>query len=295
MSLEKVERCPVCHGQSFLPFLECRDHTKSGEVFHVEQCSACGMSLTNPRPNQEAAASYYQSNQYISHQSVARSLFDRIYLIIRWFTLRWKHSLVKPFLTHNTLLDVGCGTGAFIQQCAKSGITVMGVEPSPEARAQAKHQNIQVLDSLHSLPSQKFDVITLWHVLEHIYDLPNTLRLLKEHLHDHGTIFIAVPNHESPDAAYYQSDWAAYDVPRHIWHFSKGNMKQLLENNGLKMQKVIPMKLDAYYVCLLSEKYRANGTLTMQGAMRGILQGYTSNRNARLNFNYSSLIYLVQK
>lgn len=295
MSLEKVERCPVCNGQSFLPFLECRDYTKSGEVFHVEQCSVCSMSLTNPRPTEDAAAGYYQSNQYISHQSGPRSLFDGIYLVIRRFSLRWKHSLVKPYLTHNTLMDVGCGTGTFLRQCAKSGIAVMGVEPSAEARAQALLHNIQVTDSLHSLPNQKFDVITLWHVLEHIYDLPRTLQYLREHLHDHGTIFIAVPNHESPDAAYYQSCWAAYDVPRHIWHFSQEHMRRLLENNGLKLLKVIPMKLDAYYVSLLSEKYKANGKLTLPGAVSGIVQGYTSNRNARSDSNYSSLIYLVQK
>jgi 2-polyprenyl-3-methyl-5-hydroxy-6-metoxy-1,4-benzoquinol methylase len=295
MSLEEVEHCPVCNGQSFLPFLDCKDYTKSGEVFHVEQCSACGMVLTNPRPAQDAAALYYQSNQYISHKSVATSLLDSIYLIIRQFTLRWKYSLVKPYFNHKTLLDIGCGTGSFLLQCAKAGITVMGVEPSSEARTQALQHKIPVSDSLHSLPNQAVDVITLWHVLEHIYDLPRTLQLLKEHLNEHGTIFIAVPNHESADAAYYQANWAAYDVPRHVWHFSKEHMKQLLENNGLRLLKIIPMKLDAFYVCLLSEKYKTNGKLTLRGALSGIIQGYASNKKARKDMNYSSLIYIVQK
>lgn len=251
------------------------------------------MTVTNPRPTKDTAPGYYRSNQYISHQSAATSLFDRIYLIIRHFTLQWKYSLVKPYLTHNTLLDMGCGTGSFLQYCAKSGIHVSGIEPSSEARAQAG--KIPVSDSIDNLPNQKFEVITLWHVLEHIYDLDQTLQKLKERLTDHGIIFIAVPNHESPDAAYYQSAWAAYDVPRHIWHFSKEHMTRLLEKNGLKLQKVIPMKLDAFYVSLLSEKYKANGKLSILNALRGLVKAYSSNRKARPNMNYSSLIFLAEK
>jgi 2-polyprenyl-3-methyl-5-hydroxy-6-metoxy-1,4-benzoquinol methylase len=216
-------------------------------------------------------------------------------LIVRRFSLQWKYNLIKPLLHQQGLLDVGCGTGSFLKHCQKAGVKVLGVEPSDEARAQAQLHNITVVDSLASLPHKQFDVITLWHVLEHIYDLPQTLSRLREVLDDHGTIFIAVPNWKSPDAGHYQSYWAGYDTPRHVWHFSRDNMIHLLENNGLKLRRVIPMKLDAYYVSLLSEKYKAGGKLTILNSLTGLFRGFQSNQRARHNQNHSSLIYLAQK
>ncbi len=295
MSLEKVERCPVCSGQSFQPYLECKDHTTSGEVFHVEQCPACGLLLTNPRPTESSAPSYYQSSQYISHQSESSGLFDYIYLTLRRLALRWKYRLVKPYLLHRTILDFGCGTGAFLHYCRQQGNNVFGVEPSNEARAIAKNQNLPLSDTIKKLPDQKFDVITLWHVLEHVYDLTGTLQALKARLNDHGIIFIAVPNHESYDAVSYRSLWAAYDVPRHIWHFKRESMTRLLDNNGLRVKEIFPMKLDAYYVSMLSEKYKAGNRLGLQHAVPGIFTGWKSNRRARLDKNYSSLIYIAEK
>lgn len=253
------------------------------------------MVLTNPRPTPASAGDYYKSAQYISHQRASSGFFDSIYLIIRWFALRWKFNTVKPYLNHPSLLDIGCGTGAFLHSCAKKGVEVFGVEPNDDARKQAQVQNITVVDSISSLTNKKFSVITLWHVLEHIYDLQLTLTQLKSKLEDHGTIFIAVPNWQSPDAVHYKSFWAAYDTPRHAWHFSKPSMTRLLENNGFKLKHIIPMKMDAYYVSLLSEKYIAEGKFTIINTIKGLFHGYQSNRKARPTQNYSSLIYLAQK
>ena len=295
MSLENIERCPVCDGRGFKPFLECQDHTATGELFHVEQCTECGMLLTNPRPTVSAAPTYYQSAEYISHKSSATGPINSIYLIMRWFTLRWKYSLVKPFLTRKTLLDFGCGTGAFLQHCQRAGVNVFGVEPSEEARALAETGGIKATATINEIPDHRCDVITMWHVLEHVYDLDATLKAIHGRLDDHGTIFIAVPNWQSHDAATYGSHWAAYDLPRHIWHFSKEHMTKLLEKSGFKLIRVLPMKLDAYYVSLLSEKYKANGKLGPSNALHGLITAYQSNRHAAAHMNYSSLIYIAQK
>ena len=190
MSLELVAQCPICKGKSYKPFLVCKDYTTTSELFHVEQCTNCSMVMTNPRPGQQSANTYYQSNSYISHTSVAHGLLDSIYLLIRHLTYSWKYSLIKPYLNPALLLDVGCGTGHFLSFCKKQGTEVYGVEPSADARA--KTTAINVVESLEKLPDIKFNVITLWHVLEHIYDLESTLEKLKALLDDHGIIFIAV-------------------------------------------------------------------------------------------------------
>ena len=295
MSLEKVEACPICQGIKFKPFLLCKDFTTSSELFHVEQCESCDFVFTSPRPSASSSAYYYQSRDYISHAVSVKGLIDHIYLIIRYFTLNWKYRLVKPYLQDNTLLDVGCGTGSFLTTCRQSGLQVLGVEPSPQARAVVEKNKINVVATIDDIADMHFDVITLWHVLEHIYDLRRTIEQLKSRLRENGTIFIAVPNRQSPDATHYREMWAAYDVPRHLWHFSKKDMTLLIEHAGLKVIKIIPMKLDAYYVSLLSEKYRAPQKSAIHAALKAVWNGLRSNAKAASTMNHSSLIYIVQK
>ena len=260
----------------------------------MEQCSNCGMTLTNPRPPAETAGVFYQSPNYISHTSQSTGIIDRIYLIIRRFTIKWKFNLIKSRLNQLPLLDFGCGVGTFAAYCKSKGVEVIGVEPSNEAWRKAS-EKIDVFENLNQLPDIKFGVITLWHVLEHVYDLDQTLQKIKGLLADNGTIFIAVPNHESNDAIYYRENWAAFDVPRHVWHFSSKTMKQTLNKNGLRLVNQIPMKLDSYYVCLLSEKNINGGKLTLSKAVKAFFKGYQSNLRAKKNNNYSSIIYQVQK
>ena len=295
MSLEKVDECPLCREKFLKPFLLCKDHTVSGELFHVEQCANCGMTLTNPRPAMDEAGGYYQSSQYISHSSKSSSLIDRIYLIIRYFTIIWKYRLVKPYLQNNTLLDIGCGTGNFAGYCKTHQIDAYGIEPSSEARTKTTEQRIKVFEALEELPDVKFSVITLWHVLEHIYSLHDTLAKIKNLLADNGIIFIAVPNLESEDAKHYKEFWAGYDVPRHVWHFSKNSMEDLLLKSGLKLVHKEPLKLDAYYVSMLSEKYKAQGKLSIVNSMKAVFYAIKSNWKAKSKLNYSSIIYMAQK
>lgn len=294
MPLEDVAHCPICDSHSFTTLHTSKDFTSTQETFHVKQCDVCKLAITSPRPTEEDAARYYQSDKYISHTSASKGILDSIYLIMRGFSLRWKYSLVKKYLHQGPLLDYGAGTGHFLREVKSHGYTVQGVEPSEDARKKIG-ADISVVSKLHALNNQTFEVITLWHVLEHVYRLRETIQELKAKLADRGTIFIAVPNRESYDAQHYQSLWAAYDVPRHLWHFTKSNMSTLLQKEGLIIKDVIPMKLDAYYVSLLSERYRNGGALTLFGILRAVHMGLKSNLKGKSKTNYSSLIFVVQK
>lgn len=295
--MEQITVCPICQGSDLTAYLSCKDYTVSNETFHLQKCASCGFVLTSPRPTVIELPKYYQSDAYISHSDKSSNLVDQVYKISRTFTLKWKYNLItkhsqtKP----SSILDYGCGTGAFLHECQKHGMQIAGVEPSETARLQAREKTgTPIAQDLTSI-SREFDVITLWHVLEHVINLDQTLSLLKNHLHKNGIMFIAVPNLQSADAKVYKECWAGYDVPRHLWHFSKKSMEKLLRNHGFNLIRVLPMKLDAYYVSLLSEKYRNNGKGSISGMMNATLQGWKSNQQGKTTQEYSSLIYIVRK
>jgi 2-polyprenyl-3-methyl-5-hydroxy-6-metoxy-1,4-benzoquinol methylase len=195
------------------------------------------------------------------------------------------------------LLDVGCGTGEFLKAAKKDGWQVFGYEPSTEARSKADAliaENIKPSLSIVRNTGNKFDVVTLWHVLEHVESLNDTIDELKEMLTLHGSMYIAVPNHRSWDSQHYRDHWAAYDVPRHIWHFNIQNMKQLMAKHGLTIAEIIPMRLDAFYVSLLSEKYLSGKKLSVSSLMKALVNGARSNYIAQKTMEYSSLIYVVK-
>lgn len=294
MKAEDVTECPSCQGHHFHETVTCTDHTATHEVFHVKHCERCGLGITSPRPPVSEAGRYYASTQYISHAATSRSFFDTIYLIIRRFTVRRKFQLIKPFLSSHGLLDYGCGTGAFLHEVGKHHARVLGVEPSAEARKNSSTPSA-IVPSLEELPPGPFDVITLWHVIEHVYPLKETLRQLKQKLADSGAIFIAVPNYLSADAKQYGKHWAAYDVPRHLWHFSPQSMATFLQGEGLRVTQILPMKLDAFYVSLLSERYAHPEHSGVIRVLRALWNGFRSNLAARRGTNYSSLIFVVQK
>ena len=295
MQTELVKLCPVCRGTSFQHVFNCEDYTYSHQQFSILQCQSCQLLLTSPRPDQQSIGEFYKSEEYISHTGKSNSIFDWIYLKARNYTLSWKHDIITSRKTRGTILDYGCGTGEFINYMANNNWEGSAVEPSKEARAKIKSQNknLSVFEKLEELPENKFDIITLWHVLEHVPN-PNTLiAQLKEKLKEDGLIFVAVPNHKSYDAQHYQSHWAAYDVPRHFWHFSQKNVTRLFDNNQLLLKEILPMKLDAYYVSLLSEKYKNNSKHSLATPIKALLTGLSSNAKARKSMNYSSLIYIA--
>lgn len=288
-----ITECPVCKSQSIKPFRYCKDFTVSHETFIVNKCEGCSLGITSPRPDTEKLGDYYQSEEYISHSGKSSGLLGPIYTTARKYALNWKAGLLKKNAPGRTALDFGCGTGEFLQTLKNKGWTIEGVEPSELARSKASHNTQQEIHtSLNEISGKQFDAISAWHVIEHVPDLESTIQQLKNLLKKDGTIFIAVPNYESPDAEKYKDSWAGYDVPRHLWHFSKKSMNQLLQANGLKVVDILPMKLDAYYVSMLSEKYRTQSN-SIGNLFKGFLSGFSSNAAAGPN-NYSSLIYIAK-
>ncbi len=294
-----IDSCPVCNGSVFEFLTSCVDYTVSHETFQIIKCKNCDFTLTSPRPSNENLGRYYQSNSYISHSNKASSLVDNVYLIARNFTLRWKINLLKKYcLTQNEihLLDYGCGTGEFLKSCKDAGFKIDGVEPSANARLKSSETNqIKIQESIEGIENQKFNIITLWHVLEHIPNFEKIIQELKITLSNDGVMFIAVPNHKSFDALHYSENWAGFDVPRHLWHFSSDTIKKIITKNQLTLVDICGMKLDSYYVSMLSEKYISNNKATLSGYIKAIINGMKSNRKAKTTGDYSSLIYIIKK
>jgi 2-polyprenyl-3-methyl-5-hydroxy-6-metoxy-1,4-benzoquinol methylase len=295
--MTELKQCPACGATTFTPHLTCTDYTVSHETFSIVQCAACKFVFTNPIPEITTLGKYYESVAYVSHSAQPTTLMDRLYILARTKTIKWKARLIKKDITadHITLLDYGCGTGDFLTHCKHLGWKVQGIEPSGSARQIAETKSGQTIyPAIEQLPSAQFDIITLWHVLEHVPDLHQLIKNLSNRLKPNGTIFIAVPNRNSWDAKHYQSNWAAYDVPRHLWHFTLQDMKKIMSAHSLNVIDIIPMKLDAYYVSLLSEKYQNNriGPLTV---LKSVLNGLRSNISGSKTFEYSSHIYVIKK
>jgi 2-polyprenyl-3-methyl-5-hydroxy-6-metoxy-1,4-benzoquinol methylase len=275
--------------KGLIPYINCIDYTVSKESYEVLLNPDYDMMVTLPVPLD--LENYYKSEDYISHTNSTKTFTDKIYQRVRKFTLQKKLNLVNSFqYSEKKILDVGSGTGDFLNTCNNAGWNVFGIEPSSEARKIASEKGIEVLDEIKNLKEKNFDVITLWHVLEHVENLFEYISLLKEKLKPNGTLIIAVPNYKSFDASYYKEFWAAYDVPRHLWHFSQQSIKKLFSDISMEVEKTIPMKFDSYYVSLLSEKYKSG----KNKFLKAFYVGFLSNLKARSSSEYSSLIYVIK-
>lgn len=296
MKLLSISNCPICNETEFRTYLNCIDYTASLENFTLKKCSQCQFVFTDPRPEEAALANYYISDKYISHTGGSNNFIDKIYRLARQLTLRWKRKLVKSNSNQGNILDIGCGTGEFLREMKAQGWNTYGVEPSPTARESAEEKTgTKIYQHLTEVKERNISTITLWHVLEHLPDPNQTLQTIHGLLKESGTIFIAVPNLRSFDAQYYKSFWAGYDVPRHLWHFNKENMKMLIEKNGFRLTKIIPMRLDSFYVSLLSESYRYPKRLKFLQLITAFFVGLKSNQMARKSKEYSSHIYVVNR
>jgi len=292
---EKLKVCPVCKHQEFSNFIICSDHLITEESFAIVQCSNCGLKFTNPRPTADNIDAYYQSNEYVSHKSKSLTLTDHIYNLVRKYTLKKKLGLINSVSTQTgNLLDVGCGTGLFLKTCKAGGWDTTGVETNGKARTIAISNNLGVIhDDILKLEGKKrFRIITLWHVLEHIHDLNGSMERFRKLLKKDGKLIIAVPNSDSWDSQHYRKLWAAYDVPRHLYHFNQLIINYLAKQCKFGVHQVIPMKLDAFYVSLLSEKYLHGSNRFMRAIKNGLKSNQWAKRNQN---NYSSLIYILSK
>lgn len=275
-------------------FLELLDYSVSGESFQLLYNAEYDMLETHPKPKENNLNRYYQSEEYISHTDSKRNLFEKTYHVVRQLALRNKVKLINKFNQGNDkeLLDIGCGTGDFLNKAFENGWNIYGIEPNEKARAIANDKtNNHVFDSetLFKI-DHKFDVITLWHVLEHVSDLENYINQIKSLLKPNGIVVIAVPNFKSYDAKHYKSFWAAYDVPRHLWHFSKKAVSKLFGNVNIELIDTKPMFFDSFYVSLLSEKFKT-GSMNL---FKAFFIGLYSNIKGLFTKQYSSRIYILK-
>ncbi len=275
-------------------YLTVKDHSVSGEVFQLLYDDEFDLLVTWPQPSEDELPKYYKSQDYISHTDTQRNLFEKLYHFIRRISLKKKLKLINLFFSEEKmLLDIGCGTGEFLKIAQQNNWTVFGIEPNEKARSIANkktNNSVSDIEELSNFKPQSFDVITLWHVLEHLPRLEEHISLLKSLLKSNGTLIIAVPNYKSYDAKYYKEFWAAYDVPRHFWHFSQTSISKLFEKKNMYVENRLPMKFDSYYVSLLSEKYKS-GWMNIFNAFR---IGWLSNFKAKQSTECSSLIYYIK-
>lgn len=289
--MKQLDNSPILN-TILKPYLTCVDYTVSNEEFSILIDKETNLLVTSPRPKDENLGVYYESEDYISHSDSKKSLFDRLYQFVRNYTLKQKIKLIDSFKSSDkTVLDIGAGTGDFLVACKNHGWKVEGVEPSTKANEIASLKlAVNLKSDITDLVEQQYDVITMWHVLEHVPNLTTYISQVRELLKPNGTLIVAVPNHESYDAEYYGKFWAAYDVPRHLWHFSQKSIEKLFSIERMNVVNILPMKFDAFYVSLLSEKY-SNGKMN---PLKAFYTGLRSNLKARRTNQYSSLIYIIK-
>ena len=272
-------------------YISTKDYFKSQEAFDLVLDSSREILITTPQPAPEDLAGYYESQAYISHSNTQKGIVPFLYRLAQKWSLKNKINLINSLSNHKgALLDIGAGTGNFCETSKQNSWDVYGVEPSQKAREIAAKKNIFLHQSIEDFKGQQFDVITLWHVLEHLPDLENTITAIQKLLKPNGVLIVAVPNYNSFDAKHYKGFWAAYDVPRHLWHFSQKSMSKLFSKN-MKLLKTKPMIFDSFYVSLLSEKYKTGNSF----AIKALWIGFWSNIRALSTKEYSSLIYCFKK
>ena len=272
-------------------FLTVKDYSVSKETFDLYHDQNLDMLITFPQPSMENLGKYYESEDYISHTDHKRSLFEKLYHFIKSIALKNKVNLINSLQPNKgRILDIGAGTGDFLTVAKNDGWAIMGIEPSDKAKTIAKSKGVSFVEQTTELENHSFDVISMWHVLEHVPDLDTQIKELKRLLKPSGTLIVAVPNFKSFDAKHYGKFWAAFDVPIHLWHFSKKSIQLLFDKEEMKLEKVLPMKFDSFYVSLLSEKYKSG----KMNFINAFFIGLQSNWKAKKNFEYSSHIYILK-
>lgn len=289
--------CLVCGSDAKNPFLTVADRFDISQKYQLVQCQDCGFVYLSPRPGQKWISRYYQDPSYQPHQKKALSLSGKAYQAVRIWNNRYKHRLIEKYSRRGKILDYGCGTGEFLLEMKNSGWDTLGLEPSAEAAAVARNYQIPIIPALNSFPG-KVDVITLWHVLEHVHEARRLLADLKNILQPTGLLCIAIPNRRSLDAAFFKNHWVAYDAPRHLYHFSPADMEKLLQSAGFKIFSMRSLPFDPWYNSFLSA-YLESGKNKMRllsiGLVKSLFAGITVNVLSVFNKKYnSSIIYLAR-
>ena len=291
------DNCPFCRSGNITQLFPVKDYTVSGESFIIGRCEECSGMFTQDVPEQDSIGPYYASHNYISHSNTSKGFINGLYHKVRSITLSTKRRMIVALtgVQKGNVLDVGCGTGAFLNEMKTAGWQITGLEPDEVARRNAVEMfGVYPLPSqeLFNLPAKSFNAITMWHVLEHVHQLHEYVAQLKKLLADNGRLFIAVPNYTGYDAQHYKEHWAAYDTPRHLYHFSPAGMKGLMQQHGLEVIQTKPMWFDSFYVSMLSEQYKSG----KGNIIKAFLIGFISNMKALFDKERcSSVIYVIRK
>lgn len=291
----KDRHCVVCNGEEFEAKMHLTDHSITKEKFDLYNCLKCGFVFTENAPSEVNAGQYYKSEEYISHSDTNKGIVAKLYHFVRKIMLGRKYRLINSLTDDKCILDVGCGTGYFLDYMKQKEYQTLGVEVDEDAREYGKNKfQLEILPpkELSSI-KEKFGVITLWHVLEHLYSPNEYLNTLKSLLKDENAyLVIALPNYQSFDGAHYKTFWAGYDVPRHLWHFSPKTLEMLAQKNGLEVVKMKRLPFDSFYNSMLSEKYKGSKFSVLKGGMIGGVALLQSLFNIRKS---SSIIYVLKK
>lgn len=287
----KLKHCPLCQSENSTPEMIIEDLAFSRESFSLNKCKDCDFLYTNPVPSDPSR--YYSTDNYISHQTSFTSITDIVYSLVRNFSFHYKYRLISDGDSASNLLDIGCGTGQFLKYMQKKNWDIGGVEKSESPRLQAERVLSKTIQEDIFQITAKYEVVTLWHVLEHLPNLNATVAHLKTLLNANGHIYFALPNYKSLDAKEYKEYWAGYDVPRHLYHFDQSTFHKLMSRNGMKIVSTHPLYFDSFYVSLLSEKYLGNSGLS--ALYNSAKKGIKSNKAAKIDMEYSSLIYKCRK
>ena len=291
------KECPLCSSPSIKKLFACKDHFASGESFDIFECSECGFTFTQGVPDESEIGRYYESPDYVSHSNTSKGVLNKLFHIVRNIMLRRKVSLVKKLtlLRHGKLLDYGAGTGYFASSMQKAGWNVTAIEKSKAAREQGKDLfgiDMQPEEALAAQPDKKYNVVTLWHVMEHIQQLDDFWEQLHRILDDSGIAIVAVPNRASYDAEFYREHWAAYDTPRHLWHFTGSTLAKWASKHKFILERRYPMPFDGFYISMLSERYKGRKLATLRGVWNGFLGWIASFDKCGAS---SSIIYIFRK
>ena len=287
-------KCPWCGSDKAQINLWLKDEFLSKEDFHICECLNCGLLYTMPRPSKEKIGDYYKSEEYYSHQENKKGFIPKVYEAVKKVNLKHKYNLATKDIKAGRLLDIGCGVGDFLHTAEEHGWSCTGVEPSEDAKNIARKKikaDLIASEDLEQIPDGSFDLITMWHVLEHVDNLKWQVEQLQRLVKPQGRIVIAVPNYKSYDAQFYNELWAAYDVPRHLSHFNKTTLTKIFKSKGLELKKTDKLVWDAYYISYMSEQYKHHSLPLIKGAFRGLV----SNFKARRSGEWSSMVYIFEK